>query len=98
MPVPCDLVTFMSTLAHRQWLLNFFCIPHTLPHPQIRYAALDALCEVLIADRSQRLLERTGRRLDDFVHSLGGDKTTQQQQQPGADAEAGVAAGESGRE
>ncbi len=53
---------------------------------------------MLIADRSQRLLERTGRRLDDFVHSLGGDKTTQQQQQPGADAEAGVAAGEGGRE
>ncbi len=71
---------------------------HSPPTPQIRYAALDALCEVLIADRSQRLLERTGRRLDDFVHSLGGDKTTQQQQQPGADAEAGAAASEGSRE
>ena len=78
-----------------------FCIARPLsPFPptlQIRYAALDALCEVLIADRSQRLLERTGRRLDDFVHSLGGDKTTQLQQ-PSADAEAGAVAGPGCRE
>ncbi len=60
---------------------------------------MDALCEVLIADRSQRLLERTGRRLDDFVHTLGGGSgggggdTAQQQTQlsSAADADASPA-------
>ena len=60
---------------------------------------MDALCEVLIADRSQRLLERTGRRLDDFVHTLGGSNssgggggdTTQQQTLPSSAADASPA-------